>query len=101
MCAIQTLRRCVACCDFVVRDTCQHGIIPVPVPAVVNIAEKYHLPLTVSDREGEFVTPTGAAFLAAVMTDTTLPDEITPLKTGYGAGKRDYEQPGILKAVIF
>ena len=80
---------------------CQHGIIPVPVPAVVNIAEKYHLPLSISDREGEFVTPTGAAFLAAVMTDTTLPDEITPLKTGYGAGKRDYEQPGILKAVIF
>lgn len=88
-------------CDGHGTVRCQHGIIPVPVPAVMNIAQMYGLPLSVTDKEGEYVTPTGAAFVAAVMTDTKLPDVIIPKKIGMGAGKREYEQPGILRAVIY
>ncbi len=88
-------------CDGHGTVRCQHGIIPVPVPAVMNIAQMYGLPLSVTDREGEYVTPTGAAFVAAVMTDTALPDTIIPQKIGMGAGKREYEQPGILRAIIY
>lgn len=79
---------------------CQHGIIPVPVPAVINICAKYALPLSITDRKGEYVTPTGAAFVAAVMTSKELPEVMTVEKVGLGAGKREHEIPGVLRAMI-
>lgn len=79
---------------------CQHGILPVPVPAVMNIAQQYSLPLQLSNEKGEFITPTGAAFVAAVKTDLKLPIGLTIKKTGLGAGKRTYERPSILRAML-
>ena len=79
---------------------CQHGILQVPVPAVTAVAEKYGLPLNISSRKGELVTPTGAAILAAVMTQDRLPETFVIRKTGLGAGKREYEIPSILRAMI-
>ena len=79
---------------------CQHGILQVPVPAVTAVAKKYGLPLHFSSRKGELVTPTGAAILAAVMTEDSLPDSFVIKKTGLGAGKREYEIPSILRAMI-
>lgn len=72
---------------------CQHGKIPVPVPAVCEIVSKYKLPLKITDNNGEMVTPTGAAIAAAIFTGEKLPDEFVIEKTGYGAGKRPYENP--------
>ena len=77
---------------------CQHGILPVPVPAVVNIVQKHGFMMQITDIKGELVTPTGAAIAAAVMTDETLPKEFKIVKTGLGAGKRNYEKPSILRA---
>lgn len=79
---------------------CQHGIIPVPVPAVVNIAAAHGLPLRITDVRGELVTPTGAAVVAAVRTRDALPERFTIERVGMGAGKRAYETPGILRAMI-
>lgn len=47
---------------------CQHGQIPVPVPAVTHIAETHKLKLKITDIQGELVTPTGAAVVAAFRT---------------------------------
>lgn len=80
---------------------CQHGVLPVPVPATVNIAEKHGLPLSIMDAQGEFVTPTGAAIAAAIRTSGTLPKKFKILATGLGAGKRDYTTPPpFLRAMI-
>ncbi len=79
---------------------CQHGILPIPVPAVANIAAVYSLPLHIMKDRGEFITPTGAAFIAAVMTDKLLPETFTIKKTGLGGGKRAYEKPSILRAYL-
>lgn len=79
---------------------CQHGILPVPVPAVANIAETHGLTLRKTGISGELVTPTGAAIAAAVRTDCTLPDKYIIRKTGMGAGKRSYELPGFVRAMI-
>ncbi|WP_165172122.1 nickel insertion protein [Adlercreutzia sp. ZJ242] len=79
---------------------CQHGVIPVPVPAVVNIAAAHGLVLRVLDVRGELVTPTGAAVAAAVRTTDKLPERFAVKRVGMGAGKRAYETPGILRALV-
>ncbi|RHT70731.1 nickel pincer cofactor biosynthesis protein LarC [Ruminococcus sp. AM29-12LB] len=79
---------------------CQHGILPIPVPAVANIVSANHLYLKMTEVEGELVTPTGAAIVAAVKTKDKLPETFEIQKIGIGAGKRQYECPGILRAMI-
>ncbi len=79
---------------------CRHGMLPVPVPAVVNIVADYNIPLHITSVNGELVTPTGAAIAAAIRTKDKLPKEFKIIKTGLGAGKREYEQPSILRAMI-
>ncbi len=79
---------------------CQHGIIPVPVPAVVNIAQAHRLTLKPTGVQGELVTPTGAAIVAAVRTSDKLPQTCRIVKIGMGAGKREYEGTGILRAML-
>ncbi|MDO5411573.1 MAG: nickel pincer cofactor biosynthesis protein LarC, partial [Lachnospiraceae bacterium] len=80
---------------------CQHGIIPVPVPAVSAITQMHGLRLHLTDTQGELVTPTGAAIAAAIKTDDSLPESFVIEKTGMGAGKRIYPGvPGILRAML-
>ena len=82
------------------RVRCQHGVIPVPVPATVTIASAHGLTLRLTDNEGEMVTPTGAAIAAALRTRKGLPSSFRILKTGIGAGKKDFKQANILRAMI-
>ena len=79
---------------------CQHGILQVPVPAVANIAKAHRLPMRFTSRKGELVTPTGAAIVAALMTRGELPERFVIERTGLGAGKREYEIPSILRAMV-
>ncbi len=79
---------------------CQHGVLPVPVPAVLNIAEANGLKMHIMDVYGEYVTPTGAAFAAAVVTKDALPESFKVEKTGLGAGKREHSLSGILRAML-
>lgn len=79
---------------------CQHGILPVPVPAVANIIQANGLRLHLTDQQGELVTPTGAAIAAAVRTAGQLPESYTILGIGIGAGKRNYEKPSLVRAML-
>lgn len=87
-------------CEGMGTVRCQHGILPVPVPAVANIVQDFSIPLKITGERGEFVTPTGAAFVAAVATDFTLPKNFVLKKIGMGAGKRDYGVPNIVRAML-
>jgi pyridinium-3,5-bisthiocarboxylic acid mononucleotide nickel chelatase len=79
---------------------CQHGLLPIPVPAVSSIVADHGLHLHIMDVEGEHVTPTGAAIVAALRTSDKLPEVFTIQRIGIGAGKRITETPGILRAII-
>jgi uncharacterized protein (TIGR00299 family) protein len=79
---------------------CRHGILPIPVPATANIVSKYGIALEIMNVKGEFVTPTGAAIAAAIRTSDRLPQNIKIDRIGLGAGKREYEQPSILRAML-
>ena len=79
---------------------CQHGLLPIPVPAVANVVSAHQLPLHITQVEGELVTPTGAAIAAALCTDKELPETFTIKKIGMGAGKREYACVGVLRAML-
>ncbi len=79
---------------------CQHGVLPVPVPAVANIMQAYGLKVRLLPVQGEFVTPTGAAAVAAVRTGDELPEQFQIKAIGLGTGKRTYERPSILRAML-
>ena len=79
---------------------CAHGLLSVPVPAVASIVRDHLLPVKMTGRMGELITPTGAAIAAAVCSSRSLPELLMIEKTGMGAGKRDYEIPSILRAFI-
>ena len=53
---------------------CAHGILPIPVPAVMHIVAEHGLALHMTNVEAELVTPTGAAIAAAVRTADELPE---------------------------
>lgn len=80
---------------------CAHGIMPVPVPAVVAIAARHGLAFRPTQVQGELVTPTGAAIAAASRTIRRLPASVRVAGVGYGAGKRAYEDcSGLLRAML-
>lgn len=79
---------------------CQHGVLPVPVPATANIMQRFGFNVRLLPVQGEFVTPTGAAAAAALMTADELPQNFKILGIGLGAGKRQYERPSILRALM-
>lgn len=79
---------------------CQHGDLPVPVPAVLNIAQAHGIALRTSAANGEMVTPTGIAIAAALRTRDRLPAEYKVEKVGIGLGKRDFGRANILRIMI-
>ena len=79
---------------------CRHGILSVPVPAVTNIVSTHSIPMKITEVQGELVTPTGAAIVAAIMTSDKPPEIFKIEKTGYGAGKREYNTAGYLRAML-
>lgn len=79
---------------------CAHGELPVPVPAVLNIAQACAIPLKITDVSGERITPTGIAIAAALRTHRTLPDHFTVQSCGVGLGKRDFGVANTLRAMI-
>ena len=79
---------------------CQHGVLPIPVPAVANIVANEGLLISISSVRGELVTPTGAAIAAAVRTKSALPERFVIKKVGIGAGKRSYERPSLVRAML-
>lgn len=70
---------------------CAHGLMPIPVPAVVNLCQAGNIALTPAPVAGELVTPTGAAIVVALRTSEHLPARYHIEAVGYGAGKRPYE----------
>lgn len=76
-----------------------HGKFPVPPPAVAEILQ--NIPIYSTEIEGELITPTGAAIIAAVCEEFGQIPEMTINKTAYGAGTRDYEAfPNVLRLIL-
>ena len=79
---------------------CAHGILPVPVPAVLSILKD--TPVKASDAKTEIVTPTGAALITTLTAAFGPMPEMKIQKTGYGAGKRETGSalPNLLRIIL-
>ncbi|NCB91030.1 MAG: nickel pincer cofactor biosynthesis protein LarC [Clostridia bacterium] len=78
---------------------CQHGRIPVPVPATAELIAEYGLDMKITDVAGEMITPTGAA-IAAVIRNRQMPERFRIEKIGIGSGEKDFKHANILRAMI-
>ncbi|HEY3322949.1 MAG TPA: nickel pincer cofactor biosynthesis protein LarC [Planctomycetota bacterium] len=78
---------------------CEHGLLPVPVPATAELMRGW--PLRQTPVEKELTTPTGAALVAALATPQPVLPPLTIEKIGYGAGTREEQSvPNVLRAII-
>lgn len=75
-----------------------HGLLPVPVPATVEVLRGF--PVVPFPYAGELVTPTGAALVAALARPGHMPAMRVEL-VGYGAGTRDPStHANVVRAVL-
>lgn len=73
----------------------QHGLLPLPAPATLELLAEAHAPTVPSTARVELVTPTGAAILAALATFEQ--PAMTVTARGVGAGQRDLPWSNILR----
>jgi pyridinium-3,5-bisthiocarboxylic acid mononucleotide nickel chelatase len=76
----------------------EHGQIPLPAPATVNILEAVGAPTYYREGTAELVTPTGAAILGACASFTSPTLDIE--REGVGAGTADLGWPNVLRVVV-
>lgn len=77
----------------------RHGVLPVPVPATVELLKG--IPVYDSQIEGELVTPTGAAWITTVARHFGRLPDMEIEKVGYGLGDRDLGSfPNMLRILV-
>lgn len=74
---------------------CEHGILPNPAPAALELLKG--VPLYPLEAEGELVTPTGAVLLTSLGSFASTPPRIKVQTIGYGAGTKDLPWPNVLR----
>lgn len=67
-----------------------HGRLPIPAPATLEILKG--VPIAPSTAPFELTTPTGAAIIKTLTHEFGGVPSMTIEKTGYGAGKKDFEE---------
>ncbi|WP_213992735.1 nickel pincer cofactor biosynthesis protein LarC [Sodalis sp. dw_96] len=75
-----------------------HGCYPIPAPATAELL--LGIPLADFPVEGELTTPTGAAFINALVHEFRALPAVTLSAIGYGAGKKRFSHPNILRVMV-
>jgi len=75
-----------------------HGMFPLPAPATAEILRD--VPWRDLGIEGELVTPTGAAIVAALAEGFGPMPSMNIQSVGYGGGKKDFGIPNVLRVMV-
>ena len=75
-----------------------HGTYPNPGPATIELLRG--MPLRALDVEAELVTTTGAAIISTLATSPGQRVDLTLERIGYGAGRRDFAIPNVVRVMI-
>ncbi|HML38791.1 MAG TPA: nickel pincer cofactor biosynthesis protein LarC [Bacillota bacterium] len=79
---------------------CQHGKLPVPVPAVVKMLGGSGISIVVEDIQAELVTPTGFGILKALSEVCGKMPEMLVEGVGYGFGKTETGRLNALRVIL-
>ena len=74
---------------------CEHGLLPVPAPAVLRLMQG--LPTEPLDVAGETLTPTAAAILRTMVTQWGSAPPMTLRRQGHGAGRKDFPRANVMR----
>ena len=77
---------------------CQHGILPNPAPATLELCRG--IPMYDTGIEGELVTPTGAALISTLADHFGILPRLKVDQIGYGAGSKEMTFPNVLRLWI-
>ena len=83
------------------RVTTAHGVLPVPVPAVLELAKRHQLPLLTGEDlpAAELTTPTGLALMAVLADHFQRPSTMEVEAIGTGLGHRSLDRPNLLRLI--
>ncbi|MDF3001806.1 MAG: hypothetical protein K0Q48_1925 [Bacillota bacterium] len=79
---------------------CRHGLLPVPVPAVMAMLEGSGIPMVQEDVNTEMITPTGMGIVKCLAQDYIKLPQMSIDKIGYGLGKRETGRFGAVRAIL-
>lgn len=84
------------------RVSTAHGWLPLPAPAVLELARARQLPLASSEGfpPAELTTPTGMALMAAWADRFAQAPALVPEAVGVGLGTRQLDRPNLLRLVL-
>lgn len=79
-----------------------HGLLPLPAPAVLELARRRQVPLAASDDfpAAELTTPTGMALMAVLADRFGQAPALRPGAVGVGLGTRQLDRPNLLRLVL-
>jgi pyridinium-3,5-bisthiocarboxylic acid mononucleotide nickel chelatase len=74
-----------------------HGLLPVPVPAVLQLLSTRQVPVYDNGIQAELVTPTGAAIAVTLAQSFGSPPSMQLKQIGLGAGSKEFPLPNLLR----
>jgi uncharacterized protein (TIGR00299 family) protein len=77
---------------------CDHGLMPVPAPATIEILKD--VPIKLNTVKSECTTPTGAAIIKTLCNEFVDVLEFEVKQIGYGMGHKKFEKPNILRSIL-
>lgn len=77
---------------------CEHGLLPVPAPATLELLKG--VPVKLGGVPFEATTPTGAALLATFVDEFVACPAFCIDRIGYGVGQRDSRLPNVLRVCL-
>ena len=78
--------------------TCDHGTLPVPAPATLQLL--LNVPVTRGQVAFEATTPTGAALLCHYVDRFEVPSSFKTTRIGYGLGEKKSSQPNVVRVSL-
>jgi uncharacterized protein (TIGR00299 family) protein len=80
--------------------SCRHGLLPVPVPAVMEMLAGSNIPVVTEDVNTELVTPTGIGIIKCLAHGFGKMPAMAVEKIGYGMGKKDTGRFNALRIIM-
>ncbi len=75
----------------------QHGRLPLPAPATLELLARGHAPIRPAPGPGELVTPTGAALVLHFVGERWQQPPMRLLRVALGAGQKEFEWPNVAR----